>query len=139
MRRYAFLGALLLSLALVAPVEAAKPATWGATISGAGFGGTVTVTAPTSTRSARLVADLTGLKPQVMASLTVYGGPKGTNRTLVVRTRWVGRFPGGLWHVSISLTPQMWARFSGDVAHRGGNHVVLVQGSRTTSAMLTRK
>lgn len=139
MRRFAFLGALLLTLALGAPVEAAKPAAWGATIHGAGFGGTVTVMAPTSTKSARLVADLTGLKPQIMASLSVYGGKVGNNTKLVVRTRWTGRFPGGQWHVSISLTPQMWAQFSKDVAHRGGNHVVLVQGSRTAAAMLTKK
>lgn len=100
---------------------------------------TVTVTAPTTTTSGRLVADLTGLKPSIMASLSVCGGPVGTNTYLVVRTRWIGWFVGGRWHVSVALTPQMWSSFSFDVAHRGGAHVVLVQGARSTSAMLTRK
>ncbi len=99
----------------------------------------MTVTAPTASTSARIVADLTGLRPSIMASLSVYGSPVGTNTYLVVRTRRIGSFVGGRWHVSLALTPQMWSWFSYDVAHRGGAHVLLVQGSHTTSAMLTRK
>ena len=139
MRRFAFLGALLLSLALAAPVQAASPSTWVATVKVGGFAGTVTVTAATSTTSARLAADLTGLTSQTMASLSVYGGPVGTDVHLVVRTRWIGRFAGGRWHVSVALTPQMAAWLPFEVAHRGGLHVTLVQAGHTTSALLTGK
>jgi hypothetical protein len=144
MRRFAFLGALLLSLALAAPVEATAPAAttpaaWGATVSHAGFGGTVTVTAPTATAGARLAADLTGLRPGMVASLSIYGGLVGTNVNLVVRTRWAGSFVGGRWHVSVALTPSMWSWFQFEIAHRGGVHLVLAQGARATSAILIRK
>lgn len=139
MRRFAFLGALVLGLTLTMPVQAVTPATWAATVNGADLHGAVTVTAPTTTTSARLVADLTGLRPATMASLYVYGGKSGTSHYLVVRVRWVGSFSGGAWRASVALTPQMWSWFSYDVAHRGGAHVMLVQGTRATSAMLIRR
>jgi len=136
-RRFALLAALLLSLATVAPAQAAT-STWRATVSGSGFGGTVTVTAATATTPARLTADLTGLKPNVMASLSVYAGKVGTNTYLVVRTRWLGSFVGGKWHLSVPLTSSMWSWFRYNVTYRGGNHVVLTQGTRTTAVMLVR-
>ena len=138
MRRFALLGALLLSLALVAPVQAASAPSWNATVTGGGFGGTVAVSLNQSMTAGTLAIHLTGVRAGSIETLWLRAGPVGTDRGGIVRVRsWSVR--SGKVNLTVTLTSQMVGWFTNAVNHRGGVHVAVTQGTHAASVLMARQ
>jgi hypothetical protein len=135
MRRLAVVGSLALSLALTAPALAASGSSWKATLAEAGISGTITVTITSST-SATLVENISGLTPRTLSVLWLQGGSCSSTSFGVARVRWTVPASGHLV-LTANLSPTMIGFFRFDMSHRGGVHARMTDGSATACSPLT--
>jgi hypothetical protein len=134
MRRLAVFGSLVMSLALIAPASAASGSSWKATLAEAGISGTVTVTITSST-SATLVENITGLTPRTLSVLWLQAASCSSTSFGVARVRWWVPASGHLVR-TVNLSPSMIGFFRFDISHRGGVHARMTVGSTTACSPL---
>lgn len=133
MKRLAILPvALLLGLSTAAPVAAASPSTYTATIDGAGLTGTVTVTLDATHETGTLTWQLSGLATTQPVTVDVYGGACGLDRYGIVFDTSYGSWTGGSSTRTVQLPAISGPWFWYDWNHRGGASATVDNGGSST-------
>ena len=135
MRKLVLVGVLALFLAATFPVAAAPVTTWHAHLARAGISGSVTVSITNARAGGTLFMDIRGLTPRTLSDLWLRGGSCSATRYGVTHVRWTVPANGRLV-LTVRLAPAWAGYFLFDMAHRGGVHATLTDGSRQACAML---
>ncbi len=135
MPRFVLVGLMALFLAAASPASAAPVTAWHAHLARAGISGTVTVSITNAAAGGTLVMDVRGLTPRTLSDLWLRGGSCSATRYGVTHVRWTVPANGHLV-LTVPLAPAWAGYFLYDMAHRGGAHATLTDGSRQACAML---
>ncbi len=131
MRKLAIVGTLLLALAAAGPAEAILPGNTTFTVftqvSGHGYSGVISITKKVNNSSAKLEVDITGMRPNRLATVWARAGSCAHNGFGVVRVQWISSFRHGHWKASFAMTRQMLAWWN-RALKRGAVHFTFTQG-----------